>query len=504
MTAQRQPPRAPIIPARRGGVTVLCAHAFLATLVGLALRLLFVFRFPTLSDDSQTYLQLARNWADHHVYGLWLNGHLVPTDLRMPGYPAFLAGLAMLFRRSERAIVLSQAVLDLATCFLAAALGAALAPVASRRRVAIAGLWLAATCPFLANYSAAVLTEVLATFLTTAALVCFARGLNQGLDERDIFAVNPPRSANPFLPCNAWSFSDWARNAGPPGNAIALRGRNDRVFRALVEVVEFSKVDHDGRGHGRCIPASLVPWAARNLVTLHEVQILAPRYVTMPGEYRAGGLLRVDRNLARAFPRRVLKYLEDRGRESEHGGSSRRGLRFARRKRRESRISSNNITTATTLDISPEVDHEFAEIARERTRRHPFRTYVEVPFQRALTIWFTPRTELLPIDGKLWPLADQWSDSHADVLVTAGFAALGYLYVAMALGGVFLVWRRSRAGAASNLENAPNFWGIALILAYLLVRTAFLTTIEAPEPRYVITCYPAVFALGALCWSSVA
>ena len=44
----------------------------------------------------------------------------------------------------------------------------------------------------------------------------------------------------------------------------------------------------------------------------------------------------------------------------------------------------------------------------------------------------------------------------------------------------------------------PNLWGIALLLAYLFVRTAFLATVEAPEPRYVINCYPAVLALAAL------
>src|ERR1700686_3743982 len=97
MTAQRQPEQAPIIPARRGGVTVLRTHTFLVILVGLALRLLFVLRFPASADDSETYLQLARNWADHHIYGLWLNGQLVPTDLRTPGDPAFLAREAILF-----------------------------------------------------------------------------------------------------------------------------------------------------------------------------------------------------------------------------------------------------------------------------------------------------------------------------------------------------------------------------------------------------------------------
>src|SRR3984893_17704017 len=172
-----------MIPARRTGVTVLYLHAFLAILTGIALRLLFALRFPAAAGDSALYLQLARNWADHNVYGLWLNGQLAPTDLRMPGYPAFLAGIAILFGRSQRAIVLSQAGLDLCTCFLTAALAASLAPSVARRRVAIAGLWLAATCPFLANYTAAILSEVLVAFLTTAALLCFALGLKRETTE---------------------------------------------------------------------------------------------------------------------------------------------------------------------------------------------------------------------------------------------------------------------------------------------------------------------------------
>jgi hypothetical protein len=53
----------------------------------------------------------------------------------------------------------------------------------------------------------------------------------------------------------------------------------------------------------------------------------------------------------------------------------------------------------------------------------------------------------------------------------------------------------------SQLEDMPNLWGIALLAAYILIRTAFLTTVEAPEPRYVVTCYPALLALAALVWS---
>ena len=75
-----------IIPARPGGVTALRVHAFLAIIVALGLRLLFVLRFPGSAGDSEMYIQLARVWADHQVYGFSLNGHLLPTDgsLEMP------------------------------------------------------------------------------------------------------------------------------------------------------------------------------------------------------------------------------------------------------------------------------------------------------------------------------------------------------------------------------------------------------------------------------------
>ena len=66
----------------------------------------------------------------------------------------------------------AQAVLDVAGCFVIALIAARLGPEASRRRVTIAALWLAALCPFTANHSAVVLTEVLVTFTSLAILGC--------------------------------------------------------------------------------------------------------------------------------------------------------------------------------------------------------------------------------------------------------------------------------------------------------------------------------------------
>jgi hypothetical protein len=39
---------------------------------------------------------------------------------------------------------------------------------------------------------------------------------------------------------------------------------------------------------------------------------------------------------------------------------------------------------------------------------------------------------------------------------------------------------------------------VLVILLFFALRTAFLTTLEAPEPRYLLECFPALIALGAV------
>ena len=38
---------------------------------------------------------------------------------------------------------------------------------------------------------------------------------------------------------------------------------------------------------------------------------------------------------------------------------------------------------------------------------------------------------------------------------------------------------------------------LCLLFLYVLLRTAFLATLETPEPRYVLVCFPALIALAA-------
>jgi hypothetical protein len=484
-----------IILAQRQSVTALYFSAFLAITAALALRLAFVHWFSTTTDDSTTYLQLANNWVDHHVYGLSQNGQVLPTDLRMPGYPAFLAGVGLLFRRSMRAILLSQAVLDTFTCILTAALAAALAPGVARRRVWILALWLAATCPFTASYSAVVLTEVVVTFLATAALACFALGLRREPTQLGVRIGRPWNSPFAFALLGAFltGIASLVRPEMPLLLGVAVLIYALRVWKPLGA----QKAILFAAALAGAFLLPLVPWAARNAISLKKLQLLAPRYATLPGETAPVGYYAWTGTWLERF-RDVYFTIWAIGEDPMNVDDLPASAFDSPEEKARVADLVAQYDNSPELDISPEMDSQFAEIARERTRRHPLRTYLRVPFERALSIWFTPRTELLPIDGKFWPLREQWEDSHADVLATGGFAALGYVYVALAIGGLWLTWRARCESGAASAANGVNFWGIVLVLAYFSVRTAFLTTVEAPEPRYVVSCYPALLALIAL------
>src|SRR6266566_3552950 len=94
--------------------------------VGLGLRLLFVLLFPATSGDTVLYEQIATNWLKHHAYAMDVHGALTPVDIRMPGYPAFLALIyALTGRTGESArwwVMLAQIPVDLLGCLVIARL----------------------------------------------------------------------------------------------------------------------------------------------------------------------------------------------------------------------------------------------------------------------------------------------------------------------------------------------------------------------------------------------
>ena len=91
------------------------------SLAALALRLVFILRFPAVVDDSFVYGDIAKNCLQHGVYGLSGPGGTSPTYIRLPGYPAFLALIFAIFGKDHyRAVLIVQLLVDLGTCFLCA------------------------------------------------------------------------------------------------------------------------------------------------------------------------------------------------------------------------------------------------------------------------------------------------------------------------------------------------------------------------------------------------
>jgi 4-amino-4-deoxy-L-arabinose transferase-like glycosyltransferase len=462
-----------------GSILRMRLHVAGAASAGLAVRLYFILRFPfRASGDTFFYEQLARNWLDHRVYGLYIAGRLVPVDMRAPGYPAFLVAVYTLFGRSQLAVMLSQAVVDLATCFLVAALAAVCAPRESRRRVAFAALWLAALCPLTANYTATVLTETLATFLTALALLILAKAM---LGEAPpIFSGGTSRT----LP--AWFAAGLIVGFGTlvrPETPLVLLAAGLVLLARWWRPQGWSRLLRAGAAMGLGLLLPLLPWAARNARTLHEAQFLAPRYSQLPGEYVPHGFYAWTGTWLWRF--RDVYLVPWRLDDEPINMDEVPAAAFDSPEERE-RVAGLVESYNDTTTISPDVDAGFAELARERTARHPLRTYISVPLKRAAAMWFTPRIEMLPFTGLYWPPGEMWEEDPVDYSVTLGFGLLNFLYAGLALAGAWVARRRPV---------------VAFLIVFILLRTAFLTHVETPEPRYVLECFPALLALGALLWS---
>jgi 4-amino-4-deoxy-L-arabinose transferase-like glycosyltransferase len=455
------------------------ANVAAAVCAGLALRVYLVLKFPvTDTGDAPFYIELAWNWLKNGVYGFAVHGQLTAVDMRVPGYPAFLAAVFAVAGQSPRAAMLAQVVVDLATCFVIALIAARLAPENSRRRVALAGLWLAALCPFTANYTAVVLTETLVIFLTALAMLV--------LLQTDVGGSHVAR-ATAFL-ANPWLLAGIVVGFGTlvrPETPLVLFAAGLVLVAKWWRPADWMKLVRAGLLMALGLLMPLVPWAARNWNTLHDVQFLAPRYSELPGEYTPLGFTAWTNTWMWRF--RDVYLTQWKVNEEEIAIDQIPAYAFDSQDEKE-RMADLLDEYNEALTIDPPLDQEFREIARERTERHPLRTYVKVPLLRTLTLWFTPRVELLPSSGHLWPLREEWQDDRQDFLVTLGLSVVNIIYIALALAGAWLARRRP---------------GWALLILVCVVRTLFFVKfVETPEPRYVLECFPAVIALAAQVFAS--
>lgn len=433
--------------------------ALFALAAGAALRLWFIHAYPEVQGDPLIYGDIAKNWMLHGIYGL--SGgqpgveNIHPTLIRLPGYPLFLMLCFRLFGVEHyHAVMYVQTVFDLGTCLLIAGFAAKLASA----RAGWVALWLAALCPFTANYAATPLTETLELFFIALALYCFARILE-----------NPEW---PWVLLLAFAFS-YAAILRPDGALLAVALCPALVFYGA-KLWGMRLMLRMALVCGVLSVLPFVPWAIRNWNTFHVFQPLAPRYATDPGEPTNPGFNRWTKTVcadltctweiywnANSDPM-LLESLPSRAFDSQAQYEETRQL-----------LADYNKTTT----ITPEIDARFATLAKERVDAYPVRYYLAMPMARLLDMWLRPRTELLWIELRWW----EYSKHHAETEFAIAYAALNLAYLVLALIG-FYRW--------------PRFAGALLL--FILLRCALLATIEAPEPRYTLECFPMLIALAGI------
>jgi Dolichyl-phosphate-mannose-protein mannosyltransferase len=434
--------------------------ALFALAAGAALRVWFIHAFPQIQGDSLLYADIARNWLSHGIYGRSIlhAGALptiAPTLVRLPGYPGFLALCFAAFgKQNYRAVLYLQVVIDLVSCLLIAGFVRRL----RGNRAALLALWLAALCPFTANYVAMPLTETLSVFCVALGLYSFAAVLAR------------PHWGAVLALAFAWSYGALLR---PDGALLAVAFFPALIFygRSSLGLVRSLRI---GLLCGLISVLPFAAWTWRNWSTFHVFQPLAPRSATDPGELQAPGFQRWTKTWIADFASTYEVYWNVPGDDIDIRLLPARALDSPADQRATRALLSqyNNDDVLT-----PSIDAGFAALAAERIRAHPFRYYVTLPSLRLADMWLRPRVEMLNIELRWW----QYRLHHVETRISYAYGALNLVYLLAALIGAFY-W--------------PRF--AAAMVAYVVLRSMLLLSIEAPEPRYTLECFPIVIVFAAV------
>lgn len=464
--------RSPGAVIRRSQSTYLLVTWGPALLSGLILRLWLLKNLFQVSGDSLIYGELAKNMLQGHYSRLVVNGSLVPTMIRLPGYPAFIAVCFKLFGADNYfAPVVVQTVLELLGCALLADCAARVAPTRMAKGARQATLWLGALCPFTASLDAFPLAEPLTLFSIAFAMWSMVR------------FVDRPR----WITALCFTFSvTCAAMLRPDGVLIAI------AFVPALLVASWPRNGHRMISPGQLSRMALVcslfavapfaAWTWRNWNVFHVFQPLAPRLANDPGEDPNLGWEQWVKSWCLDWKSTYEIYwyvpddkldvskLPDRAFDSPE--------QFAQTMRLANDYNRHN------HELTPEINGRFERLAQERIAANPLRYYVWLPLGRLADMWLRPRVENLNIDPDWWV----YSRHHVETRFSWFYAALNLVYLGLAVLGISL---------------RPRFW--KAMLAYILLRSALLLTIEAPETRYTIECFPMLFVLGgtALYWVSV-
>jgi hypothetical protein len=465
---------------------------------GALMRLEMLKALPQITGDTLLYGNLAKHLLQGQYAITDAAGVTHETLIRLPGYPLLIAACFRLFGLDNyNAVSYVQIGLELIGCLLLAAFV---------RRIASEGaahwtLWLSALCPFTASYAVAPLTETPTLFAIALALWAMARfharpGWGNAL--AFTFAVTFAALLRPdgalvglaLAPAMAWGMlralsasadsarkqQDAARSCPEPfwtRNRISWQPVNPVSGNrpSIIGLLRIGLV---------CALLALLPfviWTARNWRVFHVFEPLAPRYATDPGDETYPGWQRWVKTWCLDFVSTYEIYWPVPGSPLELEKLPARAFDSAQQYEETAAVAADYNDRDEAKDILPDVDAGFARLAQDRIAAHRLRYYVWLPLGRVADMWLRPRVENLNIDLDWWV----YSHHNAETRFSWAYAALNAAYLLLALAG--LCFR-------------PRYW--LWMVAYFVLRSALLMTIEAPEARYTLECFPMIIALAGI------
>ena len=510
-------------------------------------------------EDGKGYALLANNLLEHHIFSLDDKESYEPTLIRMPGYPLFLAAIYSVFGHGNNtAVRIVQAFIDTATCVLIALIAWNWVTDEKRRRTALcAAFALAALCPFVVIYTATIMTETLTTFFAVAMTLAATYAFKAESRKTKIIwwiVAGLLAGACVMLRPDSGLFAAglglWLVIAG-----LFMRDESkDEAKRRFLS--RMARTSLHGALFSVAFILVLVPWTIRNERVFHLFQPLSPAHGEMPGEFVPQGYnmwlrtwlddqryigpmlwdmdthpITMDEIPASAFDseteRTRVAALFDRynhppqeeqaksadnerannaqadsqkpgNEESANDNSSDKEDNASDEDKNDedqnadesdqSQDESEQAQEKQDVEMTPEIDAGFAQIARERIARSRLRYYLWLPAKRAASLWFDTHSMYYPFSGELFPLADLDHDAHQQVWLPL-FAALVWLYTLLGLAGAFFLWR--------TRDGESRRW-LILVALMVLPRIVFFSTVENPEPRYVVELFAFITVLGGI------
>jgi len=289
-------------------------------------------------------------------------------------------------------------------------------------RAAKAAFFLAALCPFLANYSATALTETLEIFFTALALNLALGGLNVGGEPRrpaltwlgcglaigGAILLRPDGGillaamggyllwllAKRLLSSNAaiaknesgvpHSCPEQSRRVSPHlrevGTSATCLTRNSLIVAGVL------------LGIGAFAP--LVPWTIRNLHTFHRFQPLAPRYANDSDEPLMPGFNRWVKTWMADYVSVEEIYWPVPGSDIDVTCLPGRAFDSPEQRSQTAQLFSDY---NASHDMTPALDERFAALADERIKHAPLRYSIWLPALRIANMWLRPRTETVSL-----------------------------------------------------------------------------------------------------------